>query len=85
MGRRREGGCGPIAIISIAVGDNVLSDGIYIGGRHCTCCFRELTDDCNLIGRFRDVIRDQELMMISRSGVRTSTKRLLKVSQLHFM
>ena len=83
MGRRREGGCGPIAIISVAIGENVLCDGIYIRG-HCSC-FRKLTDDCNLIGRFWDAIRDQELMMIGCGGMRTSAKSLLEVGQLHFV
>ena len=85
---RRKG----VAIIGVAVGDDVLRDGVYIGGGHATCCcrcgrsLRQLTDDSNLIGRFRDVIRDQELMVIGRGWVCPSgAEGLLEVGQLHFM
>ena len=73
-----------VAIISVAVGDYVLCDGIYIGGRHGSCHLRELTDDRHLIGRFRDVVWDQELVVISGGVVWAATKSLLEMGQLHF-
>ena len=80
VGRRER-----VAIIGVAVGDDVLRNGVNIRGRHVTCCgFRELTDDCNLIGRFGDVVWDQELMVIGCGGVCASAESLLEVSQLHF-
>ena len=80
---RREG----VAIIGVAVGDDVLRDGVYIG-RHATCCcrcLRQLTDDSNLIGRFWNVVWDQELMVIGCGLVcRSGAEGLLEVGQLHF-
>lgn len=83
---RREG----VAIIGVAVGDDVLRDGVYIGGHATGCCrcsrgLRQLTDDSNLIGRFWDVIWDQELMVVGRGWVCPSgAEGLLEVGQLHF-
>ena len=75
-----------VAIVGIAVGHYVLRDGIYIGGDHGArhCSLGQLTDDCNLIGCFRDVVWDQELVMIWRGVVCATTESLLEVGQLHF-
>ena len=66
-----------VAIVGVAVGDDVLCDGVDVGGHGPRLA--QLAHDSNLIGRLWDAVRDQKLVMILMPA-----QSLLEVGQMHF-